>query len=307
MPRIDVAVGIVRDKDGRVLITRRKKNVHQGGLWEFPGGKFEQSETDVQALSRELLEELNIQPESSSPLIICNYNYPDLNVRLHIREVHRFLGEAVGSEGQALRWVSLDKLNSYEFPAANKPILSAIKLGRQYAIIGGNNIQQVLSGLQCVAQKGVTLVQIRVKDLSRREAEQLLGQIRLKCSELNLNYLLNSQIPAKRISGEGLHLVSTDLVTVSERPKGAGYVAASCHSLQELRKAESLALDFAVLSPVKQTSSHPGAKPLGWGQFKEWVAKVNIPVFALGGIKAQDFEQAISSGAQGISGIGLYK
>ena len=59
-----------------------------------------------------------------------------------MREVHKFEGMPVGREGQLLKWVGLDELDSYEFPAANKPILAAIKLGRQYAIIGGNNIQQ---------------------------------------------------------------------------------------------------------------------------------------------------------------------
>lgn len=307
MSGIDVAVGVIRDKDGRVLIAKRKNDVHQGGLWEFPGGKLEQLETDVQALNRELLEELNIQPKSSSPLIICNYNYPNLNVRLHVHEVHKFDGIPIGCEGQSLKWVSLDELGNYRFPAANKPILTAIKLGRQYAIIGGKNAQQVLSSLERIAKLGVTLVQIRVKDLSGREAELLMEQVRHKCSELNLSYLLNSQMPGQRNSDEGLHLSSTDLMTVIQRPEGSGFVAASCHSLQELRKAESLALDFAVLSPVKQTSSHLEAKPLGWELFKEWVANVNIPVFALGGIKTQDFEQAIACGAQGISGIGLYK
>lgn len=302
-----MAVGVIRDKDGRVLIAKRKHDVHQGGLWELPGGKFEQSETDVQALNRALLAQLNIQPKSSSPLIICNDSYPDLNVRLHVRVVHKFAGVPVGRAGQSLKWVSLNELDNYKFPAPNKPILTAIKLGREYAIIGENNIQQVLSSLECIDKLGVTLVQIRAKDLSEREAEQLMEQVRLKCSELHLSYLLNSQMPVQRNSDEGLHLSSTDLMTASQRPKGSGFVAASCHNLQELHKAESLALDFAVLSSVKQTSSHPKAKPLGWGQFKQWVANVNIPVFALGGIKTQDFEQAMACGAQGISGIGLYK
>ncbi|GAW85146.1 8-oxo-dGTP diphosphatase [Bathymodiolus platifrons methanotrophic gill symbiont] len=307
MPRVNVAVGVVRDSVGRVLVARRKDDVHQGGLWEFPGGKLEQAEDAKQALGRELYEELNISTISSSPLINITYNYSDLEVRLHVREVSEFSGEPVGQEGQLLKWVALDELNNYPFPAANKPIITAILLGREYAIIGGSNAREILLQLDNVAAQGVKLVQIRVKNLDEQSAEQLMDGLRSKCDELNINYLLNSQMPVRRGVDEGVHLTSSDLTGLSKRPEASGFVAASCHNLQELRKAEELSLDFAVLSPVKETSSHPGADSLGWQQFAEWVEQVNIPVFALGGVAPQDFEQAISCGAQGISGISLYK
>lgn len=307
MAKVNVAIGVVRDKAGRVLISRRKNDAHQGGLWEFPGGKIEQSENDEQALNRELLEELNIRAMNSSPLIKINFSYPDLNVQLHVREVHGFEGEAFGREGQRLKWVAINELSGYEFPAANKPILTAIRLGQQYAIIGGNNAREILFELNNVWKQGVGLVQIRTKKLCVADAEEMLEVIRGKCRELNMTYLINSQMPVKRHLDEGVHLTSTDLKILNQRPQTSGYVAASCHNLQELYKAEQLALDFAVLSPVMQTSSHPDAKTLGWQLFKEWVTKVNIPVFALGGVTRQDFKRALACGAQGISGISLYK
>ena len=307
MVKVDVAVGVVRDKAGRILISRRKDDAHQGGLWEFPGGKLEQSENDEQALNRELFEELNIKTINSSPLIKINFSYPELNVQLHVREVHGFNGEAVGREGQRLKWVALHELSGYEFPAANKPILTAIKLGQQYAIIGGNNAREILLELDNVSKQGVSLVQIRAKKLCDVDAEDMLQVVRGKCRKLNMTYLINSQMPVKRNLDEGVHLTSVDLKLMSQRPESSGYVAASCHNLHELYKAEQLALDFAVLSPVMQTSSHPEAKMLGWQQFQEWVTKVNIPVFALGGVTRQDYKKALACGAQGISGINLYK
>jgi len=306
MSRVNVAVGVVRDSAGRVLIAKRKEDAHQGGLWEFPGGKIEQGESPGQALSRELLEELNIIPNGSSPLIEVNYSYPDVDVKLHVREVSGFSGEAFGCEGQDFRWVAADKLSDYSFPAANEPILTAIKLGREYAIIGGSSAQQVLAELDNVAKQGVGLVQIRAKSLSEQDAMQLRHLLIDKCAELNINYLLNSQMSLIRTSTAGLHLTSFDLMRIDKRPDGAGFVAASCHNQQELNRAVQLSLDFAVLSPVMQTSSHPVAKPLGWQKFQEYVAQVNIPVFALGGIGKHDFEQAKANGAQGISGISLY-
>ena len=307
MPKINVAVGVVRDKAGRVLISMRKDGAHQGGLWEFPGGKFEQTEDDRQALSRELYEELNIRAKSSSPLIKINFKYPECHVHLHVREVHDFDGEPVGCEGQAWKWVAVQELNEYKFPEANKAILSAIKLGRHYAIVGGCNSQKLLRDLENVSTQGVSLVQVRVKGLSGVDAEEILAAVRLKCNELGMAYLLNSQMVVKRKLDEGVHLTSFDLMGLSRRPESSGFVAASCHSLQELRKAELLALDFVVLSPVMETVSHPGVKILGWQQFAELVAKVNIPVFALGGLTKQDYKKALACGAQGISGISLYE
>ena len=307
MSGVDVAVGVVRDKEGRILIARRKDDAHQGGLWEFPGGKFEQAEDVQQALGRELFEELNVRPKSSQPLININFNYPECRVHLHVREVRDFDGEPVGREGQACKWVAVQELNDYEFPEANKAILSAVKLGRHYAIIGGNNSRQILRDLEYVSTQKVNLVQIRVKGLSTSNIEEMLIAVRRKCNELGMDYLLNSQMPVKRNLHEGLHLTSFDLMNIKQRPESAGFVAASCHNLQELLKAEQLALDFAVLSPVMETASHSEAKVLGWQQFAEWVAKVNIPVFALGGVAKRDYQKAIELGAQGISGISLYK
>ncbi|OQK15249.1 hypothetical protein AU255_19010 [Methyloprofundus sedimenti] len=307
MAKIDVAIGVVRDRAGRVLISKRKSDTHQGGLWEFPGGKIEQSENDEQALNRELFEELNIRVINSSPLIKINFSYPDLIVQLHVREVYGFDGEVFGREGQRFKWVALHELSDYEFPAANKPILTAIKLEQHYAIIGGNNTREILLELDNVWKQGVGLIQIRAKELCAADAEEALEVVRGKCKELNMTYLINSQMPVKRYLDEGVHLTSADLKLLNQRPQSSGYVAASCHNLQELYKAEQMALDFAVLSPVMPTSSHPEAKALGWQQFKEWVTKVNIPVFALGGISRQDFKKALACGAQGVSGISLYK
>jgi len=104
-----------------------------------------------------------------------------------------------------------------------------------------------------------------------------------------------------------LHLTSSDLIKLKQRPRGAGMLAASCHNLNELRHAEALGLDFAVISPVMKTNSHPEAKALGWQQMEEWIADVNIPVFALGGMTKQDYQQAIRNGAQGLAGISLYR
>jgi 8-oxo-dGTP diphosphatase len=83
--------------------------------------------------------------------------------------------------------------------------------------------------------------------------------------------------------------------------------AASAHDPVQLRRAQQAGLDFCVLSPVLPTPSHPDAEPLGWDRFRDWVAAVNLPVYALGGMRPDCLEPAWQAGAQGIAGIrGLY-
>jgi len=81
-------------------------------------------------------------------------------------------------------------------------------------------------------------------------------------------------------------------------------VAASCHNRDELFHASVLGLDFAVLSPVQKTRSHPDASPLGWERFRDLVEAVDLPVYALGGMRMEDTPLAWEHGAQGIAGIG---
>ncbi|MCF7971242.1 MAG: Nudix family hydrolase, partial [Methylococcaceae bacterium] len=255
--RVNVAIGVIKDAQGRILIAQRKSEAHLAGLWEFPGGKFEVGENAGSALSRELFEELNIKPIKAAPLIELSFDYPEVSVRLHVYEVSRFSGEVIAREEQDFKWIAKDELEQYQFPEANKAILSAIKLGRQYAIINGDNIKQVLQDLDNVSAQGVDLVQIRAKYLSWQDAEKLISAVKTRCDVLQMECLFNSKIISAKLSGAGMHLTSSDLMMLNQRPESTGLVAASCHNLQELRQAEQLGLDFVVLSPVNKTASHP--------------------------------------------------
>ena len=130
---IHVAVGVIFDnqKADQILIAKRPQHLHQGGLWEFPGGKVSEDETVDQALERELLEELGITVIQSQPLMQVQHNYSDKQVFLDIWTVTQFSGEARGLEGQQCQWVAIQQLLSaeskYQFPEANKAILEKLK------------------------------------------------------------------------------------------------------------------------------------------------------------------------------------
>jgi 8-oxo-dGTP diphosphatase len=126
MSALHVAVGVILNDSGKILITKRAPGSHQGGLWEFPGGKVESGESLEQALSRELLEELGVVVGRTSPLLQVEHDYGDKAVLLDVCIVWNFSGRARGQEGQAMAWVVLADLASYEFPVANKPIILAI-------------------------------------------------------------------------------------------------------------------------------------------------------------------------------------
>ena len=126
MQAIVVAVGVLMDAEGRVLVARRAPDSHQGGLWEFPGGKVEAQESVGDALKRELEEELGIQVEASEPLMAIEHDYGDRQVRLDVYRVLHWQGEPRGLEGQPLTWQFPADLKEWRFPDANTPILDRL-------------------------------------------------------------------------------------------------------------------------------------------------------------------------------------
>ena len=126
MAVLTVAVGILIDNGGRVLVSRRENGTHQGGLWEFPGGKVEPSETIAEALSRELQEELGVLVEAVEPFMVIDHDYGDKQVKLDVYRVTRWRGEARSLEGQPLAWKLPVELRGWPFPAANAPILKRL-------------------------------------------------------------------------------------------------------------------------------------------------------------------------------------
>ncbi len=107
-----------------MLIAKRAANAHQGGLWEFPGGKCEEGETLAESLNRELKEELGIEVESSEDVLTIDHDYGDKCVQLCCCLVTEFAGKANGLEGTLVRWATIAELEDYAFPDANQKIIA---------------------------------------------------------------------------------------------------------------------------------------------------------------------------------------
>ena len=304
---LDVAAGVILSSSGQILIARRADHLHQGGLWEFPGGKLEPGETPRQALDRELLEELAIRVEAASPLITLTHDYPDRRVCLHVWRVERFSGVPRGMQDQPIAWVDKAVLTDFRFPAANHPIVTAARLPDRYAIIDlpDGRAQDFLARIEACADRGIDMIRLRASTLREDDYAEVAQRSAALCRKRDITLLLNGSVPLLQSTGaSGLHLTSNELMSLTGRPVGPEYwVAASCHDEIQLQHAGQIGLDFAVLGPVLPTATHPEARLLGWEKFAEMTRVAALPVFALGGLSAAHLAEAKRAGAQGISAI----
>lgn len=302
---LQVAVGVLRDRSGRVLIARRPSHVHQGGKWEFPGGKVHPGEGVMQALQRELQEELGIQVDRAAPLLRVRHSYPEKKVELDIWQVTEFSGEARGCEGQPIQWVPVDDLPEFEFPEANLPIIRTLGLPSVYAISNVQHVGQAefLRRLEERARAGLRLVQLREPEMDESSYIALAKEALARCRNYKVRLLVNAEPALVEACGaDGVHFNTRRLMALTRRPLPPHkLVAASCHNEQELKQAQAIHADFAVLSPVLPTPSHPGAPTLGWDNFQRLCHRADLPVYALGGMNTGHMGTAQEAGAVGVA------
>jgi len=309
MKTVHVAVGVVIDEGNRVLVSLRAKQAHQGGLWEFPGGKCEPGETIEEALKRELDEELGIQVLSDAPLCEIAHDYGDKRVLLEVRRVLRFAGEPRGREGQAVRWSPISNLDPTQFPAANGPIIRRIQLADRIAITGVADSNTAFAAqFQRLLDLHPPLVQFRQHGLSDEDfatrAQLALSLCRAHAVPIAIN------TDPKRfaaLTGAGLHVSSAILGQLTSRPVPEQVMfSASCHCLEQLHMAAALRADYVLLSPVAATGSHPEQSPMGWERFTALISAVPVPIYALGGMTVADIPKALAQGAAGIAAISAF-
>ncbi len=303
---ISIVIGIVKNEAGQIFITRREEAAHQGGCWEFPGGKVEYGETLHAALARELKEEIGIEMHHALPLIAFRHAYSDRVVHLHVFCVTAFTGDVASTTQLESAWVNLSLLPSYTFPAANKVILKALQLPPYYAILDDQdgNIEEKFTHL--LAQN-ITLMQARLKTSTAQQALDFLTTAYPRCQRAGVTLLVNSCVEnAFSLPCDGVHLTSRDLLECYVRPDNVKWLSASCHNALELEHAQKIGVDFAVLSPVWETSSHPQATPLTWVGFNELARLYAMPIYALGGLKTSHLTTAYYAGAQGVCGISAF-
>jgi 8-oxo-dGTP diphosphatase len=127
-PRLRVVAAALFDAERRVLIAERPAGKHMAGWWEFPGGKVGSDETDVQALVRELREELGVDAEPDAEIMTLTHDYPDRVVDLVLWRATVKRGVPQGLDGQQLKWVDCSALAAERLLEADRPFIAALQL-----------------------------------------------------------------------------------------------------------------------------------------------------------------------------------
>ena len=322
MKNLSVTAGLIVNARGEYLLAQRPRGKAHEGLWEFPGGKIEAGEDAASALARELKEELDLELVSSEPHGV--YTHVDekqqLVLTLTVLRVSEWLGNPIGLEGQAHRWVSPARIHRLQMLSADRPI--ALELGLPDTLLitpeppapGSSAARRIwLSALERSLAQGHKLVLLRIKQSPLLAQHAIAALARDLAKQHGAEIML--QDDAELCERWRFGGVSLTLKALSQKSPGRNkkrtlppelWLSASCHSEAELSLASTLGCDFATLSPVLPTSSHPGAPTLGWPRVAEYLSAQTMPVFALGGLVEADLAAAKAVGAWGIAGISAF-
>lgn len=310
-PVLEVVAAVITDKRGRILLNRRPAGRELAGLWEFPGGKIEPGETPDVALMRELKEELGIKAQVDARLMTVPLRSPNRRLRLDVYRVSRWEGTPVGHEGQALMWVTPDRLPRYSMPPADRPVVAALLQPDRYLVTPApaSGDADWLGALAASLKAGVRLVHLRLPEVDDARRRHLIERALPGCRRADARVLINADIELAARHGAGVHLKASQLAALEQRPLPAGQpVAASCHTGEDLRHAERLGCDFVVVGPLRETPTHPGQPPLGWDGFAALRELTALPAYAIGGMTTADLGVARAHGAQGVAAIrGLWR
>ncbi|MXS85060.1 Nudix family hydrolase [Nitrosomonas sp. HPC101] len=300
---VEVSAAVLIRPDNHFLLTSRPAGKPYAGYWEFPGGKIEAGESPLQALTRELNEELGITIRQATPWLTRTFSYPHATVRLRFYRVTGWQGTLTPREQQQLAWQTTENITVAPLLPANTFILRSLRLPPLYAITrpAETDTEAALQAIETTLGKGIKLLQIRQKAMASDELKQF-GRTAVQLAHHHrATVLLNENLTlAQDLQADGVHLTTNQLLSLDLRPD-ISWCGASCHNEQELQRAAQLGVDFVTLSPVQPTLSHPGAPTLGWEKFAGLIQDYSLPVYALGGLLPADLETARTYGAHGIA------
>ncbi|WP_310493976.1 Nudix family hydrolase [Dechloromonas sp.] len=305
---VEVAAAVMLRADGtEFLLAQRPEGKVYAGYWEFPGGKVEPGESVRAALIRELQEELGITATACSPWLTRQFTYPHATVRLNFWRVTAWDGEigiTAPLEHSAVDWQKTgEPATVTPILPANDPILKALSLPTTMAITNteAEGSERQLERLEDALKAGLRLIQVRAKGLPPAQRQRFAEAVcRLARSHGALVVINDDEEIARQVGADGVHLSSISLANCLQRPDFT-WVGASCHSAAEIARAGELGFDYALLSPVLATPSHPDAAGLGWPEFARQLAGNTLPVLALGGMKPEMLSEAQEHGAHGIA------
>ena len=306
-----VVAAVLQDAGGRLLLAQRPPGKQHAGQWEFPGGKIETGETARAALERELREELGITVVSAAHFMSVRRRRAFGELVLEAWRVAAWSGEPVAHEHSALRWLEPESGPGLPLCDADVPIWRAASLPGCYAITPepGPDLDAFLARIADGLARGVRLLQWRAPGLEATRYRDIALELLRLAHAHGAKLLLNADPDvALALGADGVQLNTARLRSLrrlSKRPPGF-LVAASVHDAGEMALAAAIEADFAVISPVRPTTSHPGQTAIGWAGFEALRAESDLPAYALGGLGPGDVALARRHGALGVAGISAF-
>ncbi|SFV65781.1 Mutator mutT protein (7,8-dihydro-8-oxoguanine-triphosphatase) [hydrothermal vent metagenome] len=293
-----VVVAIFQDGN-KILLAQRKKNTFMSGFWELSGGKVEEGEKKVDALIREIKEELGVEILESQFFTKFTQQYKDRKINLFFYKIKKYQGIPEGLEGQEIKWVIKDEVDNFKLlPTMNK-LLKILNLPDTLWITPE---EITLIEIKQKLKQGIKLVQLRSKKTFTKKEIQQIYEL---CQKYQAKLMLNTQnMDFSLDCVDGFHLNTKLLFELKKIPSDK-LISTVAHNKIELEKAYKLEADFCFISPVLATSSHQTTKPLGWDGAKKLFEISKLPVYFLGGLSNKELSKAKEIGAIGIAGISL--
>jgi 8-oxo-dGTP diphosphatase len=303
LPAIDVAVAIVRQDDGRVLVAERTKRQMGAGFWELPGGKIDPGETAVQAAARELHEEVGITAHGLRPWARYEHAFPTKRVRLNFFMAEGWSGAPQGREGQRVAWIDPAAPRVAPVLPSNTRVLTALGLSPfmvtfDCARLGG--ARGCLSHLEVALMGGARFVLLRADGLVPDQRVAFARRAVGLCHQAGARILLTgTALEANRAGAAGVYACNSTLRRTHTRPD-VGVWAASCRDAGDVARAAVLGAELAVVSSVLKAKT-AGRTTLGWEGLRAIAAGAALPLYACGGIAASDLRAALAAGCAGIA------
>ncbi|ANQ67092.1 hypothetical protein GS41_07715 [Candidatus Pseudothioglobus singularis] len=299
---IEVVVGVMRNDNNEIFITRRQIDQFMSGYWELPGGKVENKESHSIAIMRELYEETGVTVKNHHLIQTIEHQYPQKTINLSVFSIEKYDGAPLGNEGQEFCWCGIDKLKDYKLLPTMWKIIHRICLPKSYWITPDEHESDLVIN-QCKQRlrDGIKIIQLRSKStLNNTYIEKIFTLCQLNQAKL----ILNTPNKSFKEACDGWHLTSNELMEIKERPFDEKKLfGASVHNLNEAKHAEDISADYISLSPINETLSHPNTGVLGWENASDIINQCKTPIFLLGGMNKKLMDRALSIGAQGIAGI----
>ncbi len=304
MKKILVSVGILQN-DAQYLIALRQDGKELSGYWEFPGGKQEAGESPLDALTRELKEEINIIVEHATLFKEFSWVYNDKEIHLTFFHVHSYKGQPHANESQKIKWVYPEELRTYKFPEANRYAINLLTLPNSIVITPDcNEMNTWMQRVKMHLANQNTILRLRFSNRLAPTSQQLSEIVEL--SAQSKSYVMFDPNDFEYIIPTpytGIHLNRHQTMRFMRSDNHELILGASVHNEDELEKALRLGVDYVMISPVLPTQTHPDAEGIGWQRFSNIIGNTKILCYALGGMTPSMMEIAQDNNAHGIAGL----